>query len=56
MHPNIESEREENGRWLPEALELPGVLMTVSTANEAEVRCPSRYGFWRGGVPRAWEA
>ncbi len=31
----IESEQEEDGRWLAEVLELPGVLAYAATAKEA---------------------
>jgi predicted RNase H-like HicB family nuclease len=35
MHFNIEHEREEDGRWLAEVPELPGVLAYGATAQEA---------------------
>jgi predicted RNase H-like HicB family nuclease len=35
MHFTIEHEREEDGRWLAEIPELPGVLAYGSTAEEA---------------------
>ena len=35
MNLNIECEREEDGRWLAEVPELPGVLVYGSTADEA---------------------
>ena len=35
MELNLECEREEDGRWLAEVPELPGVLVYGSTANEA---------------------
>jgi len=35
MNLNIECEREEDGRWLAEVPELPGVLVYGATANEA---------------------
>ena len=35
MHFTIEHEREDDGRWLAEVPELPGVLAYGSTANEA---------------------
>lgn len=38
MHLTIEHEREEDGRWLAEVPELPGVLAYGSTANEAIAR------------------
>lgn len=34
----IESEREDDGRWLAEILELPGVLAYGETSNEAIAR------------------
>lgn len=34
----IEVEQEEDGRWLAEVLELPGVLAYGSTQQEAEAR------------------
>jgi predicted RNase H-like HicB family nuclease len=38
MDYSIECEREEDGRWLAEVPELPGVLAYGSTAVEAQVR------------------
>ena len=35
MHVTIEHEREEDGRWLAEVPELPGVLAYGATAQEA---------------------
>lgn len=35
MHLTIEHEREEDGRWLAEVPELPGVLAYGATADEA---------------------
>ncbi len=35
MELNLEVEREEDGRWLAEVPELPGVLVYGSTADEA---------------------
>lgn len=35
MNYNIEYEREEDGRWIAEAPELPGVLAYGDTADEA---------------------
>ncbi len=35
MHFTIEHEREDDGRWLAEVPELPGVLAYGTTANEA---------------------
>jgi len=35
MHFTIEHEREEDGRWLAEVPELPGVFAYGTTANEA---------------------
>ena len=35
MHFTIEHEREEDGRWLAEVPELPGVLAYGATAEEA---------------------
>lgn len=35
MHFTIEHEREEDGRWLAEVPELPGVLAYGATASEA---------------------
>jgi len=35
MHFSIESEREEDGRWLAEVADLPGVLAYGSTRDEA---------------------
>jgi predicted RNase H-like HicB family nuclease len=34
----VEYEQEEDGRWLAEVLELPGVLVYGQTANEAVAR------------------
>jgi predicted RNase H-like HicB family nuclease len=38
MHLNIESEREEDGRWLAEVPELPGVLAYGASRDEALAR------------------
>lgn len=38
MHVTIEHEREENGRWLAEVPELPGVVAYGATAQEAMAR------------------
>ncbi|MFN7941535.1 MAG: type II toxin-antitoxin system HicB family antitoxin [Thermoanaerobaculia bacterium] len=35
MELNLEYEREEDGRWLAEVPELPGVLVYGASANEA---------------------
>ena len=35
MELNLECEREEDGRWIAEVPELPGVLVYGSSANEA---------------------
>lgn len=35
MHYTIEHEKEEDGRWLAEVPELPGVLAYGATAHEA---------------------
>jgi predicted RNase H-like HicB family nuclease len=38
MHLSIEYEHEEDGRWLAEVPELPGVLTYGATAEEAMVK------------------
>ncbi len=38
MNIKIEYEREEDGRWLAEVSELPGVLAYGASANEAMVK------------------
>ena len=38
MNYNIEYEREEDGRWLAEVPELPGVLAYGATADEATTK------------------
>ncbi|KAB2963976.1 MAG: type II toxin-antitoxin system HicB family antitoxin [Thermoanaerobaculia bacterium] len=38
MELNLECEREEDGRWIAEVPELPGVLVYGSTADEAMAR------------------
>jgi predicted RNase H-like HicB family nuclease len=38
MHLSIEYEREEDGRWLAEVPQLPGVLTYGGTAEEAMAR------------------
>lgn len=38
MHFTIEHEQEEDGRWIAEVPELPGVLAYGGTAQEAMVR------------------
>jgi predicted RNase H-like HicB family nuclease len=38
MRLTIETEREEDGRWLAEVPELPGVLAYGSTENEAAAK------------------
>jgi predicted RNase H-like HicB family nuclease len=38
MHLSIETEREDDGRWLAEVPELPGVLAYGATAEEASAR------------------
>lgn len=38
MHLSIEYEREEDGRWLAEVPELPGVLTYGATAEDAMVK------------------
>lgn len=35
MELSLECEREDDGRWLAEVPELPGVLVYAATANEA---------------------
>lgn len=35
MNPSIESEREDDGRWLAEVPQLPGVLAYGATRDEA---------------------
>jgi len=35
---NIESEQEEDGRWLAEVLELPGVMVYAATRREAQAK------------------
>jgi predicted RNase H-like HicB family nuclease len=35
MQFNIESEQEEDGRWISEVLELPGVMVYAPTRQEA---------------------
>ena len=35
---NIETEEEEDGRWIAEVLELPGVMAYGATRNEASVK------------------
>lgn len=38
MHYTIECEQEDDGRWLAEVMELPGVLTYGATKDEALVR------------------
>lgn len=38
MNFNLECEREDDGRWLAEVSELPGVLAYGASANEAMAR------------------
>ena len=38
MHISIEYEQEQDGRWLAEVPQLPGVLVYGATANEAMVK------------------
>lgn len=38
MHLTIETEREDDGRWIAEVPELPGVLTYGSTEGEAAVK------------------
>ena len=38
MNYPIEYEREEDGRWIAEALQLPGVLAYGATADEAMIK------------------
>jgi predicted RNase H-like HicB family nuclease len=38
MHLSIETEREDDGRWLAEVPELPGVLAYGATAEEASAK------------------
>ena len=38
MHLTIETEKEDDGRWLGEVPELPGVIVNASTREEAIVR------------------
>lgn len=35
---NIETEQEEDGRWIAEVVEIPGALVYGSTLNEATAR------------------
>ena len=35
---NIESEQEEDGRWLAEVLELPGAMVYAPTRREAQAK------------------
>ncbi|MCC6589877.1 MAG: type II toxin-antitoxin system HicB family antitoxin [Bryobacterales bacterium] len=35
MHLSIETDREDDGRWIAEALELPGVITYGATREEA---------------------
>ena len=39
MDYSLECEREDDGRWLAEVSQLPGVLAYGSSANEAMARC-----------------
>ena len=36
----IETEQEEDGRWIPEVVEIPGPLAYGSTSHEAIVKGP----------------
>ena len=38
MHLSIETEREDDGRWIAEISQLPGVLAYGATADEASAR------------------
>ena len=38
MNYNIECEREEDGRWIAEVPQLPGVLAYGATADEAMIK------------------
>jgi len=38
MHITLDCEREDDGRWLAEAADLPGVLAYGATADEAMAR------------------
>jgi predicted RNase H-like HicB family nuclease len=38
MHLNIEIEREDDGRWISEIPQLPGVLVYGATPDEASAR------------------
>lgn len=38
MHLSIETEREEDGRWIAEVPELPGVLAYGATAEDAAAK------------------
>jgi predicted RNase H-like HicB family nuclease len=38
MHLRIETEREDDGRWIAEVPELPGVLAYGATADEASAK------------------
>jgi len=38
MNFRIEAEREEDGRWMAEVLELPGALVYAATRDEAVAR------------------
>ena len=38
MHLSIETEREDDGRWIAEIPQLPGVLAYGATADEASAR------------------
>lgn len=38
MNINVETEREEDGRWIAEAIDLPGVLVYSATEEGAVLR------------------
>jgi len=42
MNFSIEHEQEEDGRWLAEVPELPGVLANVTNAEEAILKAEGR--------------
>ena len=42
MKLTIESEQEEDGRWLAEVLELPGVMVYGQTKQEALAKAQAR--------------
>lgn len=44
----IEIEREEDGRWIAEIPELPGVMVYGDTRNQAIAKAKSIRELWRG--------